>query len=311
MKKYLLILLTGLLFISCDKDPDLEDHMLDSGLRFDQSVYEPEKFLVSYANPNPTPAEAQRPVLIAIHGYSASTFEWSEFRTWAGGRTDFAISQVLMGGHGRSYQSFKEATWKDWRQPIMEEYERLEQAGYQNISFAGSSTGCTLVLEMLANGYFNNRIQPRHIFFVDPNIIASDKILSLVGVVGPIIGYTEAEHTAGEAQYWYRFRPYETLKELRSLLNKVRKELQKGITLPPNTSLKVYKAEKDDVTDPVGAVLIYKGVKTSDGKTVDISMIPSNLHVFTRLEHREGTITTQDGDNQQQVFEDMATRLVR
>ncbi|MFT2009962.1 alpha/beta hydrolase [Pontibacter sp. 13R65] len=311
MKKYILLLFTVLLSVACSKDPDIEAHMLDSGLKFDQSIYEPEKFLVSYANPNPNPAEAQRPVLIAIHGYSASTFEWNELRTWAGNRTDFAISQVLMGGHGRDYQTFKEASWKDWRQPIMDEYARLEQAGYQNISFAGSSTGCTLVLEMLANGYFNNRIKPRHLFFVDPNIIASDKNLSLIGVLGPIIGYTEADNTTGEEQYWYHYRPYETLKELRNLLQVVRKELQRGISLPASTTLKVYKSEKDDVTDPVGAVLIYKGVKTSTGQPVDISLIPSDLHVFTRLEHREGPVTAQDRDNQRQVFEDIAARLLQ
>ncbi|TXK36699.1 esterase [Pontibacter qinzhouensis] len=311
MKKLLLLFLTVSVLFSCGKDPEIEDYMLDSGLRFDQTIYEPEKFLVSYQNPNPTPAEAQRPVVIAIHGYSASTFEWNEFRTWAATRNDFAISQVLMGGHGRSYQDFKNATWKDWRQPIMDEYARLEQAGYQNISFAGSSTGCTLVLEMLANGYFNNRIKPRHIFFIDPNIIASDKNLSLIGVLGPIIGYTEAENTEGEAKYWYHYRPYETLKELRKLLHIVRKDLQQGITLPANTTLKVYKAEKDNVTDPAGTVLIYKGVKTSNGQKPTISLIPSNLHVFTRLEHRDAPISAQDRNNQQQVFEDMAALLTR
>jgi carboxylesterase len=228
---------------------------------------------VSRARPQPTPAEAQRPVLIAVHGYSASTFEWDEFRQWAGNRTDFAISQVLMGGHGRDYASFKNASWRDWQQPVMEEYQRLEQAGYKNISLAGSSTGCTVILDMLANGYFNNRQKPRQLFLVDPNVVPSDKLLTLVGVVGPLLGYVEADNTTGEDKHWYHYRPYETLRELRNVVNIVRKDLQKGFKLPAGAQLKVYKSETDHTADPVSAVLIHKGVKTSDGKAVEPSWL--------------------------------------
>ncbi len=278
------------------------------GILFDASLYQPEKYLVSRARPNPTPAEAQRPVLIAVHGYSASTFEWDEFRQWAGNRTDFTISQVLMGGHGRDYDSFKEASWRDWQLPVIEKYQRLEQAGYQNISLAGSSTGCTVILEMLANGYFSSHQKPRQVFLIDPNVVPSDKLLTLVGIVGPLLGYIEADNTAAEDKYWYHYRPYETLKELRTLVNRVRKDLQKGVQLPAGSKLKVYKSESDNTADPVSAVLIYKGVKTSDGQAVDVDMVNSSLHVFTRLDLREN-VTPQDRDNQRQAFEDIALRL--
>ena len=294
---------------ACNKRPEISPDTLDGGGLFDASLYQPASYLVSYARPNPTPAEALRPVLIAVHGYSASTFEWSELRQWAGGRTDFSISQVLMGGHGRSYDSFRDATWRDWQAPVMEEYERLERAGYRNISLAGSSTGCTVILELLARGYFNNRLAPKQILLVDPNVVPSDKLLTLVGVVGPLLGYIEADNTSGEDRHWYHYRPQETLRELRNLVNIVRTDLQRGFRLPAGAQLKVYKSEQDNTADPVSAVLVYRGVKTSDGRAVDVRMVRSQLHVFTRLELRKDNVTSQDRDNQRQAFEDMALRL--
>jgi carboxylesterase len=35
----------------------------------------------------------------------------------------YRISQVLLDGHGRDYQSFKASTWQDWSAAITREYE--------------------------------------------------------------------------------------------------------------------------------------------------------------------------------------------
>jgi carboxylesterase len=311
MRNIYILLICLLTLTNCSKSPEITDDMLDSKLFFDQSIYTPERYLVSVSKPNPTTLEAQKPVIIAIHGYSASTFEWDEFRTWAGARTDFSISQVLLGGHGKEYQTFKDSSWKDWRQPIINEFLALERAGYKNISFVGSSTGCTLILQMLASGYFDSHIKPRHVFLIDPIIIPSTKSLTLVSALGPIIGYTTVENTAGEEKYYYHFRPYETLEQLRNVINVVRKDLEKGITLPSSCTLNVYKSEKDGVADPVSAVLIYKGVKTATGAKIDVEMIPSNLHVYTRLSGRLETPTTKDRENQSTTFGKIANILVQ
>jgi carboxylesterase len=318
LKKILVSIFIAGLFISCHKDPDITDVMLDSGLYFDQSLYQPEKYLVSAAKPTPTAIEAQMPVVIAVHGYGSTTFEWDEFRTWARARIDldpakenFQISQVLLGGHGRDYQSFRNASWRDWRKPIIDEYEKLENAGYTNISLAGSSTGCTLILEMLSAGYFNSHVPPKHIFLIDPIIIPSAKTLSLVSILGPIIGYTEVDNTAGEEKYYYHYRPYETLQELRNIITIVRKDLEEGITLPAGCTLKVFKSDKDKVVDPVSAVLIYLGMRTNSGEHIEVSMIPSNLHVYTRLDVRESTPTPADYLNQSNTFNEIAETIIK
>lgn len=305
MKLFIMAFFMLVLFIACDKMPTIDhDTMLDGDKIFDPSLYEPEKYLVSAAIPNPTPADLAKPVVVATHGYSATTFEWDEFREWTGDDDRYLISQVLLGGHGRDYETFKKSSWQDWQSAIKDEYNKLENSGYQNITLLCSSTACPLVLELVDAGYFNGKQPPRNILLVDPIVIPSDKLLSLIGFIGPMLGYIETDPAAGEFSHWYHFRPQETLQQLQKLLHIVRKDLQRGISLPAGTRLKAYKSKKDPTADPVSAVLIYKGVEG----VVEIEMVDSELHVFTRLAGRDG-VTDKDIQNQSAAFSDIR-RLV-
>jgi carboxylesterase len=308
ISRFLVVLSFLLIHGSCDTTPEITDAMLDGNLIFDPSLDRPEDFLLSLSKPNPTPAEASKPVFILMHGYSASTFEWEEFRTWFANTPDYFLSFVLLGRHGRTYEDFKRATWRDWQNSIRQEYERLVAAGYTNINFAGSSASCSLLIDLIHSNYFSGKVIPRNIFLVDPIIIPSSKTLSLAPLVGPIIGYIESDNTLEEDKYWYRFRPQETLQELNKLLTRVRKQLENGIQLPSNCSLKVYKSIIDPTADPVSAVLINKGLKTSTGAPITVQMIDSDLHVFTRLNLRQ-SVSQKDRANQISAFEDFVARV--
>jgi carboxylesterase len=315
MKKILvaliiLLMIAGILlmFSGCKKSPSIPAGDLGGGVIFDPSLYNPKAYLVSAANPNPTPTDAQRPVIIACHGYTATTFEWDELRTWSAANPNYFISQVLLAGHGATYADFKNSTWHDWQSSIANEYNKLVADGYKNIDFAASSTSCTLLLDMIHQGFFNNANTTVHIFLVDPIVIPSDKSLSLIGILGPVLGYVTSGLAAGEEKYYYHYRPEETLQQLQDCLNVVRNELQDGITLPKNVYLKVYKSIKDPTADPVSAVLIYNGIKTSSGNRIDLDLINSNLHVFTRLS-LVPNVTTLDKQNQVYAFTDIATRI--
>jgi carboxylesterase len=310
MKTRLTLLIIVSLGLSCAREPTISKDMLGGGTLFDPSIYKPERYLVSKAVPTPTPAQALRPVIIACHGYTATTLEWDEFRIWANDRTDFALSQVLLGGHGRTYQDFKKSTWHDWQTAITTEYEQLEKAGYRNLSLLGSSTSGPLLLDLVASGYFKNHIVPRNILLIDPIVIPANKTLSLVEVLGPMLGYIETNQSAAEDKVYYRFRPQETLQELEKLLLVVRKALETGVTLPATCVLKVYKAKRDDSADPVSAVLIYNGTKTVEGKPIDLELIDSDLHVYTRLQLRP-TVTDKDRQNQTATFTDIVARVLR
>jgi carboxylesterase len=310
MKSLITLLLLVVSLCACSPQPEISPDILGGGTLFDPSLYQPEKYLVSIAIPTPTPEQAGRPVIIACHGYTATTFEWDELRSWAGADKGFYLSQVLLGGHGRSYEEFKESNWRDWQKAITDEYERLEKAGYQNINLLGSSTSGALLLELVSSNYFQNRKALRNLLLVDPIVVPADKTLSLVGVVGPMLGYTEADQPAGEDKVYYRFRPQETLQQLNKLLKVVRKDLEKGIQLPAQSRMKGYKSKKDSSADPVSAVLIYRGVRTAEGKPIEVEMVDSDLHVYTRLELREN-VTAKDRNNQLATFADMASRVLQ
>ncbi len=305
-----LLVIFFLCLAACSKTPDINNEtMLDGDQIFDPSLYNPAKYLVSVGIPNPGAVQKNTPVIIAVHGYSATTFEWEEFRTYCNAKANVLISQVLLGGHGLTYEDFKSSTWENWQEPIMNEYNALLAKGYTNINFAGSSTACPLVMDLIKKGIIGDNGM-KHIFMVDPIVIPSDKLLTLIGLVGPMLGYLESTMTVAEEGRYYHFRPQETLKQLLNLTEKTRKDLQEGYNVPSGIRLKVYKSIKDPTADAVSAVLIYKGLKHSDGSNIDVEMIESDLHVVTRLDGRDN-ITQHDRDNQAHVFDDMYRILIQ
>ena len=294
---------------ACNPTPPIDDTMLDSG-KYSFAVPDSlQKRLVSNYIANPTEVQKNTPVIIAAHGYSATTFEWDELREYADSAKTFYVSQVLLGGHGRSYTDFKSSTWQIWQSSIRDEYVKLSQKGYRKIYLTGSSTGGPLIIQLLTTTLFAESPGLKGIFLIDPIVVSSDKQLSLVGLLGPVLGYTETEMSDGEKGKWYVYRPQETLRQLMSLIDLTRRELQRGIKVPDEIYMKVYKTVKDDAADPVSAVLIYNGIKY-DNKHIDVEMIDSRLHVFTRLKGR-AEITEKDRSLQRKTFREMEAKMTK
>ena len=179
--------------------------------------------------------------------------------------------------------------------------------GYKKLYFACSSTGSPLVLDMLKN----NKINPdvlKHIFLVDPVVVPSNKTMTLISVVGPSLNYVETTMEKGEDGYWYKYRPYQAIEQLNILTQIIRKDLESGITLPPNVGLTVYKSKKDGTADPLSAVLIKKGLKLSNGSDVDVQMIDSDIHDLTRLRGRN-VIGEKDIENRNFVFNHINSKI--
>jgi carboxylesterase len=304
-KVVLPVLLLAFLILSCGLvDPEIDDSMLDGDVVFDPAYGDSTYFLISDSIPAPTDSQKQMPVIITAHGFSATTYEWQEFRDFADSCGDVLVSQVLLGGHGRTYEVFKASTWEKWQKPVMQEYRALVEAGFENISLAGSSTGGALLLELLGSGAFKGLPAPERIFLVDAIVIPSSKLLTLIKIVGPILGNKINETTEEEKEHWYGNYPAETLSELMEVITVVRKQLERGITLPYGTQMTVYKAREDNMADPVSALLIYKGVRESDGQRADIRIVDSRRHVFTRGRGRSSW-TEKDRELQYNTFQEM------
>jgi len=313
MKKntiYTVLLMVSALMVSCNSTPDIQSTMLDSGTISYQISDSLQKHLVSRYISHPTEAQKNMPVIIAAHGYTATTFEWDEFRDFANATGTFYVSQILLGGHGTSYENFKKATWENWQESIKDEYRKLDSLGFKKIYLAGSSTGAPLILNLLKSGFFAHYTAPKGIFLVDPIIVSSNKTLTMIGLLGPVLGYTTVELATGEEGHWYVYRPQETLKELMALIDLTRRDLEKGIQIPDNLYVKVYKSKIDDVADPVSALLIYKGLKYDGAlyKNIDVELVNSKIHVFTRLRGRD-SISNADIQLQQKVFAEMEAKM--
>jgi len=95
---------------------------------------------------------------------------------------------------------------------------------------------------------------------------------------------------------------------LMKLIDLTRKDLQSGITLPSGTYMKVYKSIQDAVADPVSALLIYKGMKTSTDGKIEVELVDSKLHVFTRLAGRK-EFTASEAALQLRVFNEMEMKM--
>ena len=312
--------ISALLFIiilaSCSKEPAITNGLLDGDVIFDPSINNPEGYYISAKYPNPTQADLDKHIIIAIHGYTATTFEWQEFVDWTddtyGDTGTYRVSQILMGAHGRTYEAFKASKWQDWAESAKVEYQKLVDLGYTKISLVGSSTGATVCLEMMHSGFFNSTVAPQNIFIVDGIIVSSNKTQSIANIVGPMLVYVEADQPAEQDSFWYRFRPQETVRELNKMMKEGRKELENGVTAPSGTRVKVFHSVNDPTASSASAVLLYKGLQHSDGSTIDVEMMESDIHVFTRLALRkyEGLSVTQKNiDNQLSAFQQMAEQL--
>ncbi|MBN1761018.1 MAG: hypothetical protein JW863_22005 [Chitinispirillaceae bacterium] len=298
-----------MLFNGCGVVPiEYDNTMLDGPVLFDTSLTDP-TFRLS-THPELDTFDRDRPVIISAHGYTASTFEWMEFREFAREDGRAYTSLVLLGGHGTTIEDFDGSTWEDWQAPIMEEYDTLVKLGFTRISMAGSSTGASLVLELISRRAFDDRpVLPREFFLIDPIVVPSDKLLHLVSVAGPVLGNSPRDIDNDlKKRHWYTNRPASTLAELNELIELLRGRLEKGFSLPEDSRLKCYKVKVDDSADPVTALLIYKGLTTAGGAKIDVEMIDSEYHVFTQLATRTDA-TEHDYILQRRAFTEMIDRV--
>jgi carboxylesterase len=299
------LFLVGFVVLSaCSKEPPIDDTQLDGPILFDPSLYDSASYKVSVRLSNPSPADLAKPVIIVGHGYSASTFEWDEFASFIGD-SNILVSRILLDGHGRTYADFKAATWQDWKQAYIREYEALVSLGFKNISFAGSSAGGALLISLLESNYFKGKTSPKNLFLVDAIVVSSIKIQSLAGIVGPMLGYVETSLNEGEKPYWYSYRPQETVRELNKLIKEVRQGLERGIKLPEGTALHCLHSNNDPTANAVSAKLLFKGIEPS----IQVKLFDSDIHVFTRLAARDG-VTEKHRQNQQEAFVYIKDRLL-
>lgn len=67
----------------------------------------------------PPVADLDTPVIIAVHGFTASTWERDGFRACAEGKNAALISLVLLGRHGTDVSDFAKSAWQECQKPMI------------------------------------------------------------------------------------------------------------------------------------------------------------------------------------------------
>jgi carboxylesterase len=308
MKKTLLLMITVAAFCAGCGTIEYQPDWIDSPQTRDPSLSNP-AYRVSTRPSALEHPDPDKPVVIAVHGFTACTYEWEEFRTYVESKGAALVSLVLLGGHGTDIEDFKSSTWQDWQKPVIAEYNALQAQGYRHISFAASSMGAALVLEALMNGKIVPDDTLNHLILVDPFIIPTDKnlyMINLASIFVTNVPYTEA--TDEENRHYYVNRPSSTLIQLKELARKVEDQVKNGYSLPAGVSLTVYKATTDDAADPENAAFLQTHIRDADGNKPDIHMVETDKHVFTRLLGR-ATVSDKDKELQQKTFAEILRKI--
>ncbi|MDB5097608.1 MAG: esterase [Cyanobacteria bacterium RYN_339] len=231
--------------------------------------------LLSVRKPHPTPAELARPVVVATHGYSATTWD-TQLLAEALEKRDVQVSNVNLGAHGTSLAEFEASTWRTWEEPLVAEYRALRKQGYQHVGIFGHSTGATLWLQALADNRLG--VMPERLAFLAPLIQFSSRtrLIQIAGLA-PFLGVRAIERPVAGASkgHIYRFRPITTLRTLEELTSGVHRKLVHGLALPAASRVLIIQGEGDEVVDPQGVQDLAHGLI---GPSVQVMVVPTGMH---------------------------------
>ena len=288
-----IILGLALLLGGCSTSYVTTDKDLDTGNFKKTSV------LVSETVPTPTDSQKAAKVAVLAHGYSASTYEMQALQEYLQTK-GFLVSNVLLGGHGTSVDQFAGTTWKDWGSPVAEEYRKLRELGFQDVSVVGASTGGSLFIEMLASQKLTPA--PQRVVLVAPLVMFQAKTVAFTGLL-EWFGAKSSPNDLGQNAEgnWYRNRPVSTLKSLVDLTEIIKGRLRTGIPLDASTKALIIQSDQDPTVAPDSAKLVLSGLQGS----VSLRMIHSQQHVPIRPPHVDRDWTAVEIAQQQELLADI------
>lgn len=283
-----------------------KDTWLDSPSTAYPSLSDPH-FTVSqrwHAGLIPKHIDRNTPVVLTIHGFSATPLEWKEFRHVAEATSpSILVSPILLGGHGRNLDAFRHSRWRDWRQPIIDEFHALRSIGFNNISIAASSTGVPLTLSMLVD-IDDDVSSLKHFFFIDSFIESRRKSLWLA----PYLRFLSSNFPAVihrndiQHKYWYTNTPVQSLAELQWLISYVNQTMG-TIQLSESVTVDIFQATHDPISHPNGSMHMHMVLNRVNPGVSRYHAIDSQRHVFTQgIARSKNEWTNEDKIRQQNTF---------
>jgi carboxylesterase len=289
--------------LSACRPIDYEDDWMDSPQTVDPSIDDADA-RVSRRLPSPTPEQLATPVIVAAHGFSASSYEWVEFRDYVEGGGDgergALVSLAVLAGHGRNTEAWSSTTWAQWSAPTLEEYRALRALGYERVYLALASTSGALFVSDLLAGAFDDVAPPDGVYLVAPLVLLGEKAIYGIDLFGWAAGSFENEVNDEERRLFYMNVPAHLLAELRDAAVGAETALNEGVTLPEQTRVRIVGGERDTVVDPAGFDLVAGGLEGD----VELELLDTETHVHTRAVAR-ADFDDADLALQRETFEDI------
>lgn len=257
---------------------------------------------VSKKYSNPPAALKQYPVIICIHGFGSSPFEWEEFASYAQ-ENECLVSNIFLGNH-KSLTEFENSSWQSWLDSVKKEYISLTKIGFENISICASSTGATLLLHALNNKVFQPSLPLRKLIMVDPLVDINETLIYKLPYLKNVIFDIPVVTTAKEKGNWIPKRPVNTVVQLLDLISKTKTLLNSKFTALNHVKLTIFNSKNDPVIKSNSADTIVTAFKRNYIAKVDHVKIDSDLHVFSRLKGRDN-IQIKDIKNQKLFFDNV------
>ena len=268
-----------------------------------------ERYLNEYISrkyPNPPAGLKQFPVIICMHGFGSSPYEWEEFAEVAQER-GCLISNIFLGSHD-TLENFAESTWESWLTSLQEEYSRLVSIGYENISISASSTGATLLIHALKMQLFAPSLPLRNIIMVDPLLDINKDLIHKLPYLHSFLFDQPVPTTFQEKGNWIPKRPMSSLVELLRLINRTKALLKTNFSIPKHISITLYNSTNDPIIKKNSAETIIESFYKNYQKKIDHVQIDSSLHVFSRLKGRHN-IEIKDLKNQKLFFDTVLEKI--
>lgn len=224
----------------------------------------------------PSAEERDKTVIVTAHGFAATPFENHYLLNWLLNQSDqYLGSRVMLGGHGESVEAFARARWRDWQSPLERELRKLHKLGYQNQVVFATSTGGTLLLELLSRVHFP---AIKKLVLVAPIIEPYDRLMRAATVARhsqlvPSIANTFGEEYIG---CWYRELPLTAIEQLDRLTRKTRNLLTQGLKLPSQLQILIVQSRREVVVDRRSAFKIIDGLIHNH---VELLFLDSHWHL--------------------------------
>ena len=236
----------------------------------------------------PDLAQQAKTVIVTTHGFAATPFENHYLLDWLCQSERYLGSRVMLGAHGESVEAFRQASWQDWQAPLERELRALEQLGYRDQVVITTSTGGTLLLDLLSRNHFP---AIRKLVMVAPIIEPFDKVMRAApfgrrsGLIGSIANTFDDDWIG----CWYRELPISAIEQLDLLTRRVRALLRRGLKLPSELQVLIVQSRRDIIVDRRSAFAIADGLSQNH---VELLLLDSQWHlpILPRTDAREEAI---------------------